>query len=111
MTNDAQDFIPLKPDIFHILLALEGGPLHGYGIIAEVERGTSGHSLLPNLLYRRLARLTDEGIVHEVEVLSDQDPRRKHYALTPLGRAVLREEASRIVDLGRSLARYRWSES
>ena len=112
MNDDAWDFVPLKPDIFHILLALESGPRHGYGIIADVERRTAAErSLLPSLLYRRLARLTEEGIVQEVSVPDDQDPRRKHYELTPLGRAVLREEARRIVELGRSLARYEWSES
>ncbi|MEM7415653.1 MAG: PadR family transcriptional regulator [Gemmatimonadota bacterium] len=110
--TDADAFGPLKPDIFHVLLALESGPLHGYGIIAAVEDRTDAtRRLLPSLLYRRLARLVEEGLVREVPVPTDPDPRRKHYELTPLGRQVLKQEASRIVSLGEQLARYRWSES
>ena len=112
MKDDTDGYVPLKPDIFEILLALESGPLHGYGIVASVERRTrSGRRLLPSLLYRRLARLVEEGIVREAPVAQDTDTRKKHYALTPLGRRIVRREAARIVELGRRLERYRWSES
>lgn len=112
MKRNPTDYLPLKPDIFDILMALESEPLHGYGIIAEVERRTEARrTLLPSLLYRRLARLAEDGVVREAEGVSDPDPRRKHYELTDFGRAVVREEARRIVALGRELAGYRWSES
>ena len=111
MPKTPEDFTPLKPDIFEILLALEAGPLHGYGIIAAVDQRTrSDGRLLPSLLYRRMARLVEEGIVEEAGEVDD-DPRRKHYQLTELGRKVVVVEARRIVELGRSLERYRWSES
>lgn len=110
--DNPDDYLPLKPDIFEILLALESGPLHGYGIIGAVEERTlESRKLLPSLLYRRLARLVESGIVEEASVAEDDDPRKKHYELTPLGRAIVRREAERIVELGRSLAKYRWSES
>ena len=110
--NNPDDFLPLKPDIFEILLALESGPRHGYGIVAAVEHRTeSQRRLLPSLLYRRLARLVEEGIVEEVPMAHDDDTRKKHYQLTPLGRGIVRLEAARIVELGRNLERYRWSES
>ena len=112
MTATTQDYGPLKPDIFQILLALEAGPLHGYGIIESVEARTrSQQKLLPSLLYRRLARLVEGEVVRIVNVPDDPDPRRKHYELTDLGRAVVRAEAERIVELGRALESYRWSGS
>ena len=112
MASETEPFGPLKPDIFEILLALESGPLHGYGIIASVESRTrSERKLLPSLLYRRLARLVEEGVVEEALAVGDDDPRRKHYQLTPLGRSLVRHEANRIMQLARSLERYRWSES
>ena len=66
MTTTTQDYGPLKPDIFQILLALEAGPLHGYGIIESVEARTrSQQKLLPSLLYRRLARLVEGEVVRQ----------------------------------------------
>ena len=50
-------------------------------------------------------------VVRIVNVPDDPDPRRKHYELTDLGRAVVRAEAERIVELGRALESYRWSGS
>lgn len=105
-------FLPLKPDLFHILLSLEGGSKHGYGIVAEVEDRTNGAvRLLPSLLYRRLARLHEEGLVTDTDAgVDESDPRRRYYALTPLGRRVVRAEAERIVALARSLSNRRWAE-
>ena len=112
MARSSDAHPPLKPDIFEILLALEPGPLHGYGIIAAVEERTrSARTLLPSLLYRRLARLTEEGIVQVSSVEDPQDPRRKYYELTALGRDRVRNEAHRIVELGRALEGHRWSRT
>ncbi|HSR42973.1 MAG TPA: helix-turn-helix transcriptional regulator, partial [Longimicrobiales bacterium] len=59
---------PLHPEIFEILLALANGALHGYGIVKAVEENTGGEiSLAPSLLYRRLRRLQDDGLVAEGE--------------------------------------------
>ena len=67
--------------------------------------------MLPSLLYRRLARLLEEGVVKEADTPADPDPRKKYYELTDLGRRLVRREAERIVDLARSLERYRWSQT
>lgn len=95
---------PLHPEIFEILLALSGGPLHGYGIVKAVEENTGGEiSLAPSLLYRRLRRLRTDGLVAEGgEAPAERGPPRKEYALTPEGDAVLREEARRIRELARA---------
>jgi len=38
MKDDARRFLPLSPATLHILLALAGEELHGYGIMQEVAR-------------------------------------------------------------------------
>src|SRR5260221_414885 len=40
--TDARAFLPLSSPQFHILLALADGPLHGYGVIRDVEQRTAG---------------------------------------------------------------------
>ncbi len=95
---------PLHPEIFEILLALAGGPLHGYGIVKAVAGNTGGEiSLAPSLLYRRLRRLQDDGLVAEgEEAPGERGPPRKQYVLTPEGEGVLRAEARRIRELARA---------
>ncbi len=98
--------LPLKPDLFQILLALEEGERHGYGIIKEVERSTDGQIRLePSPLYRRLKRLLDSGIVEEADkrpVPELDDERRRYYRLTDYGRQLVAAEAQRLVKLAAS---------
>ncbi len=98
--------LPLKPDLFQILLALEEGERHGYGIIKEVERSTDGQTRLePSPLYRRLKRLLDSGIVEEADkrpVPELDDERRRYYRLTDYGRQLVAVEAQRLVKLAAS---------
>ena len=98
--------LPLKPDLFQILLALEDGERHGYGIIKEVERSTDGQIRLePSPLYRRLKRLLDSGIVEEADkrpVPELDDERRRYYRLTDYGRQLVTAEAQRLVTLAAS---------
>jgi DNA-binding PadR family transcriptional regulator len=102
-TPDPATFVPLKPDFFHILLALSDQDRHGYGMIKAVEEATDGTIVLePSPLYRRLRRLLEDGIVEEAEPSRDAghtDERRRYYHLTKLGRQVLACEAARLVEL------------
>ncbi len=95
-----ESFLPLTEVEFEILLALAGGPLHGYGIMKGVERRTGGRTVIhPGTLYRALDRLSDAGLLEEtVQVSGDAraDDRRRTYRLTPLGRRVARAEALRL---------------
>ena len=101
--EDPRAFLPLKPDLFHILLALSEEDLHGYGIMKVVEKATRGEVLLePSPLYRRLKRLVEKGIVEQSgsgPASGFEDSRRQYYRLTPFGRSVLAAEAARLVDL------------
>ncbi len=101
--SDADAFLPLKPDVFEVLLALEAAELHGYAIVKAIE--ARGIGMAPSLLYRKLRRLLEDGLVeasgqrpHE----SEDDARRRYFRLTPLGRVVITAEARRILALSRS---------
>jgi DNA-binding PadR family transcriptional regulator len=84
---------PLKPADLHILLAVSETPRHGYGIMKDVERESSGEVRLElGSLYRLLSRLLHEGLIQTVET----PDRRRLYSLTPLGRATLQSEARRL---------------
>lgn len=87
----------LKPPDFHILLALAGGPLHGYGIMKDVERDTGGEVTLEiGSLYRLLARLVSEGLIGHVDGPGE---RRRYYRITTAGRRVLKSEAARLANV------------
>ncbi len=98
--SEPGSFLPLTEVEFEILLALAERPLHGYGIMKEVEDRTGGRTTLhPGTLYRALDRLADSGLLDEAcDPSPDEggDERRKYYRLTPLGRRVARAEALRL---------------
>ena len=103
MTPDRspQTLLPLTAVAFEILLTLADGDCHGYHIMQEVERRTSGAiTLHPGTLYRALARLLEQDLLGEVaedEVHPyKEDIRRRYYRLTRFGRAVLVAEAARL---------------
>jgi DNA-binding PadR family transcriptional regulator len=93
--------IPLRPPVFHILLALSGGDLHGLGIAEQVESASGGTvELGPGTLYRSLAEMADAGLVRQVRPPgSRQDPRRRYYRVTPAGKALVAAEARRLQQL------------
>lgn len=98
MNNPPDNFLPLSPATLHILLALAGEDLHGYGIMQEVARQSEGkYKLGPGTLYDNLQRLTTHGLVKEgPRRTEDDDPRRRYYRLNSLGRAVLAAEIARL---------------
>lgn len=102
----AEDLLPLKPDVFHILLLLLDRPRHGYAIMQDLEESSGGEvRLLPGALYRHLDRMLDDGMIEErTPGPQDSDTRRRVYRMTPFGREVARAEAHR---LQRVLARAR----
>jgi DNA-binding PadR family transcriptional regulator len=97
---DAQDFLPLRPVEFEILLVLAGGEAHGYAIIQEAETRAQGmFRLETGTLYRGLRRLTTSGLIRPTEkrpAPDADDQRRSYYAITELGRRVAVAEAQRL---------------
>src|SRR5579864_6844257 len=100
-----EDFLPLSTDALLILLALAGRPLHGYGLIRDVEARSEGATVLQTgALYRMLRRLLRDDLIEECEapVGEGGDPRRRFYRPTRLGRAVLDAEVARMARLVRA---------
>lgn len=99
--TDLSAQIPVKPPVFLILLAIAEAPLHGYGIMLEVQRRSEGSvNLGTSHLYRHLRRLLRDRLVEEVPAPDeDDDPRRRYYALTDAGRDVVRGESARLAAL------------
>jgi DNA-binding PadR family transcriptional regulator len=96
--QDLGRFLPLSPAALHILLSLAGEERHGYGIMQDVARQSSGrYRLGSGTLYDNLQKLMKERLVEESENLSTgAESRRRYYRLTKLGRAVLSAEIARL---------------
>ena len=84
---------PLTPAVFHVLLALADGRLHGYAIMQAVE-ASSGVAMGPGTIYGTLERLEACGFVKEQAAL--RSDRRRTFALLPAGRDALQQEAGRL---------------
>lgn len=80
-----------------ILSALADEDRHGYAIKKEVERRMDGEVQLGSTsLYRLLGQLLDAGLITERPGAQDDDPRRRYYRITALGRRELAAELSRL---------------
>jgi len=82
--------------VFHILLALADGPLHGYAIMQAVE-ASADMRMGPGTIYGSLERMEDAGLVRELTTLADD--RRRVFGLQPAGRRALEAEAHRLTRL------------
>ena len=100
---DPEKLLPLSSSVFHILLALSDGDLHGYGIMQEVAEHSGGQIRLgPGTLYGAIKRLVGNGLIVEADERPDpelDDERRRYYRITPFGRKVARAEVARMRDL------------
>lgn len=94
----ADQFLPLTPVAFEILLALADGEQHGYRIMQEVNARAGGAVRLhAGTLYRALARLLEQELIEELsERPAEDDERRRYYRLTDRGIAVARAEVERL---------------
>ena len=90
---------PLTPAVFHILLALSGGELHGYAIMKQAEVDSQGNvNMGPGTLYGSLKRMLDAGLVRESHTRVDpemDDQRRIYYEITGIGARTLAAELER----------------
>ncbi len=107
--RDPEEFLPLSPATFHILLALADRDRHGYHIMQEVERHTEGRLRLgPGTLYGSIKRLLADGLIEESGERPDpemDDERRRYYRLTELGYRVATAEAERLQRLVKAARR------
>ena len=88
-------YIPMSETMFYILLSLREAR-HGYAIMQHVEELTRGRVRLgAGTVYSSLGKLEGDGLIESVA----EEDRRKIYKITPVGSAILREEAGRIAEL------------
>jgi DNA-binding PadR family transcriptional regulator len=100
-SDDLDAVLPLSPTSFHVLVAMAGGPRHGYAIAQEVEELTSGRLVMgPGTLYGSLQRMTAAGLIEEATNPGEDGlhaSRRRYYQMTPLGGTALRAESERLL--------------
>lgn len=97
---DAESFLPLHRDTFHILVSLADRDRHGYAVMQDVLDRTNGKlRLSPSSLYASIRRLLEQELIEELGERPDpahDDERRRYYRLTRLGRDVAKAEARRL---------------
>ena len=100
---ELENYLPLTPAVFHMLLALSDGEKHGYAIMRVVKETTQGRMVLgPGTLYGAIKRLLKTSLIAESDYRPDpviDDSRRRYYKLTDLGRKVLTAEFERLANL------------
>lgn len=103
IVKQPDDFLPLTPAEFHILLVLAEAEAHGYAIMRDVRERTNGMIRLgPGTLYTSIKRMLERGWIVETEARTDpdmDDERRKYYRLTDFGVRVAEAEAQRLAEV------------
>lgn len=93
--------LPLTEPVLLILLSLAGQPQHGYAILKDVERMSSGRVVLSTgTLYGALRRLLDDDWIERFEE-KEISRGRQAYRLTPQGRRNLQLEIDRMKHITR----------
>jgi transcriptional regulator len=78
-----------------VLQTLAAGAAHGYGIATLVHERTGGDLAIEDAaLYQALHRLERKGLLEAEWGPSENNRRARYYALTPAGRARLRQETA-----------------
>jgi len=91
--------------MFHMLLALAAGEMHGYAIMREVAILSDGQmSIGPGTLYGSIKKMLAGGLIEESHRRPDpelDDARRRYYRITESGRRVVVAAAERLSRLVR----------
>lgn len=83
---------PMTEAMYYVLLALMN-PNHGYRLMNAITEVSKGRlNMGPGTLYGVLTRMQKDGLIS----LSEDDGRRKTYAITGDGEAALRQEYNRL---------------
>ena len=87
----------LTEAVYYILLSLLQ-PLHGYGIIQNVEQLSGGRvRLAAGTLYGAINTLLEKGWI--TALTGEADSRKKEYVITETGREMLQKELQRLSEL------------
>ena len=87
----------LTEAVYYILLSLTT-PMHGYGIMQNVEQLSNGRvKLAAGTLYGAINTLLEKGWI--VALSEEKGSRKKEYLITDQGREMLRSELVRLKEL------------
>ena len=87
----------LTEAVYYILLSLME-PMHGYGIMQNVEQLSGGRvRLAPGTLYGAINTLLEKNWITALP--GEKDSRKKEYHITEQGKQMLREELLRLKEL------------
>lgn len=89
--------LPLTEAVYYILLSLME-PMHGYGIMQNVETLSDGRvRLAAGTLYGAINTLLERGWI--TALLGARDSRKKEYQITDLGKEAVTAEITRLQEL------------
>ena len=89
--------IALTEAVYYILLSLNE-PLHGYGIMQNVEQLSNGRvKLAAGTLYGAINTLLEKGWI--ISLPGEKDSRKKEYQITDQGKQTLETEITRLREL------------
>lgn len=87
----------LTEAVYYILLSLTK-PMHGYGIMQNVEQLSNGRvKLAPGTLYGAINTLLEKGWI--TALAGEKDSRKKEYKITEQGKQILETEILRLKEL------------
>ena len=87
----------LTEAVYYILLSLME-PMHGYGIMQNVEQLSGGRvRLAPGTLYGAINTLLEKSWITALP--GEKDSRKKEYVITDGGKAILKAEIARLKEL------------
>lgn len=90
-------YMALTEAVYYILISLLQ-PMHGYGIMQNVEELSKGRvKLAAGTLYGALNTLLERGWI--IELPSDYNTRKKEYLITDFGKRALELEYARLQEL------------
>ncbi|MBW5445824.1 PadR family transcriptional regulator [Cohnella sp. CFH 77786] len=98
--GNKKEILPLTEAFYYILVSLYAMPSHGYGIMQDVEKMSSGRVKIgAGTLYTALNTLLNKGLIDHYPVPEGTDSRRKMYAITNDGKTAVAAEMSRLEEL------------
>jgi DNA-binding PadR family transcriptional regulator len=109
--RDEPDSKPVSEPVFLILASLADQARHGYALLQDIERMSSGRVMLSTgTLYGALRRLLEDGLIERFQQ-EDTSRDKQAYKLNREGRRQLETEVARMKQLTRiAMARMKESE-
>lgn len=87
----------LTEAVYYILLSILT-PLHGYGIMQNIEKLSGGRvKLAAGTLYGAISTMLEKGWI--AAIAEEKDSRKKEYQITMLGREIVQAEMCRLEEL------------